>query len=514
MGSRFDSGCLGGASINHRRLQARVVPRPRGGRSDGPPSRMRPGSQRPALLLDLAGLDAPGADVQPLGRAVDEGPDPLDVGVPAALRAAVRVAHVHAERRVLPHTSQTAAMTRTSLDGTGNRWPARRDSGARRAANSGVRHAGVARLASPMTCRRPPRPEDLRAVVIGYRDALEAHQAGINRLNVYPVPDGDTGTNMALTLEPVSEELDGADRRPGRAPARRSATARSWAPGATRGDPLADPAGLPTTVAEADGLDGRARPGRSPQPTAAYEAVMRPVEGTILTVVREAAEAAAARPTATAATWSTCSRPPAAGADALARTPELLPVLNEAGVVDAGGAGFLLLLDVLLHVVDGRPVPEPPRRGRRPDGGPRSAGHRPTRTATSPTCATRSCTSSRRPTTPSRPSRTCGPASATRSSWSAATASGTATSTPTTSAPPSRPPSTSAGPARSASPTCSSRSRRSAGSARPPRRARRGAAARHRAGHHRGGGRRHRATASAASSTRSACRGSSPAASR
>src|SRR5438105_15817594 len=51
----------------------------------------------------------------------------------------------------------------------------------------------------------------LREVVVGYRDALRAHQEKLNRLNVYPVPDGDTGTNMALTLESVVSELDGAD---------------------------------------------------------------------------------------------------------------------------------------------------------------------------------------------------------------------------------------------------------------------------------------------------------------
>ena len=53
--------------------------------------------------------------------------------------------------------------------------------------------------------------DDLRAVMGGYRDALRLHQADINRLNVYPVPDGDTGTNMALTLEAVVSELDGVE---------------------------------------------------------------------------------------------------------------------------------------------------------------------------------------------------------------------------------------------------------------------------------------------------------------
>ena len=53
--------------------------------------------------------------------------------------------------------------------------------------------------------------DDLRAVMGGYRDALRLHQTDINRLNVYPVPDGDTGTNMALTLEAVVSELDGVE---------------------------------------------------------------------------------------------------------------------------------------------------------------------------------------------------------------------------------------------------------------------------------------------------------------
>src|SRR4051812_100387 len=52
---------------------------------------------------------------------------------------------------------------------------------------------------------------DLKAVIAGYRDALRSHQESINRLNVYPVPDGDTGTNMSLTVESVVAELDGAD---------------------------------------------------------------------------------------------------------------------------------------------------------------------------------------------------------------------------------------------------------------------------------------------------------------
>jgi hypothetical protein len=92
---------------------------------------------------------------------------------------------------------------------------------------------------------------------------------------------------------------------------------------------------------------------------AAYESVLKPIEGTILTVVRETADAAmrAAGDGATLAAMLRVAR--AAGRESLANTPELLPVLKDAGVVDAGGAGFLLFLDSALHVVDGEPLPEP-----------------------------------------------------------------------------------------------------------------------------------------------------------
>ena len=83
--------------------------------------------------------------------------------------------------------------------------------------------------------------------------------------------------------------------------------------------------------------------------------MVRPVEGTILTVASAAAEGAANGSGLVGVVESARSE----AADALARTPEMLPVLAQAGVVDAGGAGFLLLLDAFLHVLDGRPLPQP-----------------------------------------------------------------------------------------------------------------------------------------------------------
>ena len=203
---------------------------------------------------------------------------------------------------------------------------------------------------------------DLRAVVDAYNDALAAHREPINRLNVYPVPDGDTGTNMSLTLGSVSEALGGVGDDLAtvcKAVSHGSLMGARGNSGVILSQVLR---GFVGVVAESGGLDGAglARALRAAS-DAAYEAVMRPVEGTILTVVRESAEAAeeasAADPDADLVSVLAAARE--RGEKALAGTPDLLPVLAEAGVVDAGGTGYLLLLDALLHVADGRPVPEP-----------------------------------------------------------------------------------------------------------------------------------------------------------
>jgi len=200
----------------------------------------------------------------------------------------------------------------------------------------------------------------LRETVITFRDTMRAHQEGINRLNVYPVPDGDTGTNMTRTLDAVVAELEGAD-------AGLETTCEAISHGSLMG--ARGNSGVilsqilrglaatmrtntpPTATKVADALKAAS--------VAAYEAVLKPIEGTILTVVRETADAAqrAAHDGATLAAMLHVAR--AAGRTALANTPEQLPVLKDAGVVDAGGAGFLLLMDSALHVVDGEPLPEP-----------------------------------------------------------------------------------------------------------------------------------------------------------
>ena len=199
----------------------------------------------------------------------------------------------------------------------------------------------------------------LRSAMAGYRDALRAHQERLNRLNVYPVPDGDTGTNMALTLEAVVAEVGAADDMASvcKAISHGSLMGARGNSGVILSQVMR---GLTDRMKDADSIDGAVvAEAFTAASTAAYQAVMRPVEGTILTVVREAAEAAekaADQPGSTLATVLDAAAE--AGSQALARTPELLPVLAEAGVVDAGGSGFLLLLDVLLHLVEGRAMPD------------------------------------------------------------------------------------------------------------------------------------------------------------
>ena len=198
---------------------------------------------------------------------------------------------------------------------------------------------------------------DLRAIMAAYRDALRQHQTALNRLNVYPVPDGDTGTNMALTLESVLEEVEGADDD-------MVSTCKALSHGSlmgARGNSGVILSQVLRGLAEVFRDHDEVGPAEmntalTTAAESAYQAVMKPVEGTILTVIRESAAAGAALDAPTMLDLLEVTRDEAGAS--LSRTPDLLPVLAEAGVVDAGGAGFVLFLDALLHIVDGRPVPE------------------------------------------------------------------------------------------------------------------------------------------------------------
>src|SRR5487761_625197 len=211
--------------------------------------------------------------------------------------------------------------------------------------------------------------DHVAAAMSSYRDVLRLHQEAINRLNVYPVPDGDTGINMALTLESVVTEIEQAvsagQPGPGAGKAAMATVCKAVAHGSLMGARGNSGVilsqllrGFTGVLSECDGdgargqLVARALTAAS---DAARQAVLRPVEGTILTVARAAGGGAQAQEDGELASVLEGAR--AAAADALAHTPEQLPVLAQAGVVDAGGAGYLLLLDALLHVVDGRDLP-------------------------------------------------------------------------------------------------------------------------------------------------------------
>lgn len=198
------------------------------------------------------------------------------------------------------------------------------------------------------------------AVMHRYHGALTTYSEALNRLNVYPVPDGDTGTNMALTVGSVVEALEDASSM--------EEVAEAIAHGSLMG------ARGNSGIILSQILRGLADTFRtcervgSPEFTealtsasaAAYEAVVRPVEGTILTVVRAAADGA--RDVGTAAgddLGEVLQRVYGRAEAALAATPDLLPVLRDAGVVDAGGAGLLLLLASFVEETTGATVPLP-----------------------------------------------------------------------------------------------------------------------------------------------------------
>jgi DAK2 domain fusion protein YloV len=188
---------------------------------------------------------------------------------------------------------------------------------------------------------------------------LENHVDEINALNVFPVPDGDTGTNMLAT---VRAALDAAEAVGPDAPAERLAAAISH--GALMG--ARGNSGVITSQilrGLAEGLAGRRRFSGLDLANAlalgtktAYGAVGKPVEGTILTVIRESSAAAVEAAEHDDAMESVLAATVAAAEKSVARTPSLLPILREAGVVDSGGQGLLRLFEGALLSVRGRPV--------------------------------------------------------------------------------------------------------------------------------------------------------------
>ncbi|MEA2631567.1 MAG: fatty acid kinase, partial [Chloroflexota bacterium] len=199
-------------------------------------------------------------------------------------------------------------------------------------------------------------------LLAAYRAAvanLEAHVDEINALNVYPVPDGDTGSNMLATVKAALEEAEAASGQG----AGGIATAISF--GALMG--ARGNSGVITSQifrGMAEGLGGKRRfngldlaHALSQGARTAYAAVAKPVEGTILTVIRESADAAVLAAEHDNDIEVVLTATLAAAEKSVARTPSLLAILREAGVVDSGGQGiYRLFQGALLHLVGQSPA--------------------------------------------------------------------------------------------------------------------------------------------------------------
>src|SRR5687767_15186733 len=194
---------------------------------------------------------------------------------------------------------------------------------------------------------------------------LEAHVDEINGLNVYPVPDGDTGSNMYATVKAALDEAEAVAGQP----ADRIAAAISF--GALMG--ARGNSGVITSQifrGMADGLGGKRRfngldlaHALSEGARTAYGAVAKPVEGTILTVIRESAVAAVEAAERDNDIESVLGATLAGAERSVAKTPSLLAILREAGVVDAGGQGlYRLFQGALLHLLGQAPVTTGRRR--------------------------------------------------------------------------------------------------------------------------------------------------------
>ena len=198
-------------------------------------------------------------------------------------------------------------------------------------------------------------------------DWVAAGREEINRINVFPVPDGDTGTNFSLTLRAVADALRALGDAPLPETARTMARAAVLgARGQLRDDARPLPAGL-RRVARRPAAPRRTRDVAAALRQGAdrlYESLDDPREGTILTVAREAAAAAERAAAETDDIGEFMRRLLAEGEVALARTPELMAVLKEAGVVDAGGKGFVRMLEGVVRYIEGDPILAAGRRQR------------------------------------------------------------------------------------------------------------------------------------------------------
>ena len=189
---------------------------------------------------------------------------------------------------------------------------------------------------------------------------IAGQKQAINDLNVFPVPDGDTGTNMYLTIQTACAELKKAE--PATIDDAAKVTARGLLRGARGNSGVILSLlfrGISKSLKGLTEADGAALAAAMQEGVAAaYGAVMKPAEGTVLTVSRLAAQRAAEAAQENNSVEFVLEEAIRAGEVTLAETVEMNPVLKKAGVVDAGGKGYLIILDGMLRCLRGEPVPE------------------------------------------------------------------------------------------------------------------------------------------------------------
>jgi len=198
--------------------------------------------------------------------------------------------------------------------------------------------------------------EELREMFAAATDWFEKSAQDVDALNVFPVPDGDTGTNMLLTMRSSVDETCNISNAPNA-----SAVAKAIAKGALMGARGNSGVilsqiwrGLAEGLEDNETITGTTlAKALTKASERAYKAMSKPVEGTILTVTREAAEAALAQVEINNNLVSVMEAAVAAAKESVANTPTLLPVLKEAGVVDAGGQGLYTIFEGALHYLKG-----------------------------------------------------------------------------------------------------------------------------------------------------------------
>ena len=203
-----------------------------------------------------------------------------------------------------------------------------------------------------------------RAVISGAALALKARAEEVNRLNVFPVPDGDTGTNMSLTLDAVVADVVRLPESADLCEVCRAATHGSLMGARGNSGVILSQIirGVCEGLSASEGFEPAERLAASLESAKdiAYQAVRKPVEGTMLTVIADMAKAARAAADAELEFATALDGVIAASHESVRRTPELLPVLKEANVVDAGGFGLAIIFEAAVALILGRAVADIP----------------------------------------------------------------------------------------------------------------------------------------------------------